>query len=106
MRVANPRFPLARPPPYNLGMHSLVGLLAVVVALLFGACASEEKEWMKLNTKYTVAEFRRDYAACTKGGRVDESCMQAKGWVAVSPGSVAKPGEVAVPGPPSGISVR
>jgi len=88
-------------------MHSLVALLAVVVALLFGACASDEKEWMKLGTKYTVAEFRRDYAACTKGGKVDESCMQGKGWVAVSPGAaVAKPSEPVVPGPPTGISNR
>ena len=88
-------------------MHSLVALLAVGVALLFGACASDEKEWMKLGSEYTVAEFRRDYAACSKGGSLDEGCMQGKGWVGVSPGaSVAKPGGPNVPGPPTGITIR
>lgn len=88
-------------------MHKLVGLLAVGVALLFGACASDEKEWMKIDAKYTVAEFRRDYTACSKGGSLDESCMRGKGWVAVSPGAaVAKPGEPNIPGPPTGITNR
>ena len=85
--------------PYNLGMHSLVALITVGVALLLGACASEEKEWMKVDTKYTVAEFRRDYAACSKGGQLDEPCMRGKGWVAVSPGAgIAKPTEPQRPG--------
>ena len=92
---------MTHPRPYNLGMQTLVALIAVSVALLFGACASDEKEWMKVDTKYTVAEFRRDYAACSKGAKLDEHCMQSKGWVAVSPGaSVAKPVAPATPGPP------
>jgi len=97
----------ARWRPYNLDMHRLVALIAVGVAMLFGACASEEKEWMKVDAKYTVAEFRRDYSACSKGGRLDEGCMRNKGWVAVSSGgTVAKPTESNVPGPPTGITNR
>jgi hypothetical protein len=101
------RFPVTYPRPYNLGMQTLVALIAVSVALLFGACASDEKEWMKVDTKYTVAEFRRDYAACSKGVKLDENCMQSKGWVGVSPGaSVGKAVAPATPGPPTGITNR
>jgi hypothetical protein len=63
---------------------------------------------MKVDSKYTVAEFRRDYAACSKGGKLDERCMQSRGWVAVSQGvSVEKtPVAPATPGPPTGITTR
>ena len=88
-------------------MRTRVALIVVGLGLLLAACASEEKEWMKVDANYTVAEFRRDYAACSKGGRVDESCMESKGWVAVSSGrGPAKAVEPAVPGPPTGISNR
>jgi hypothetical protein len=88
-------------------MQALAVLIAVSVALAAGGCASEEKEWMKLDQKYTVAEFRRDYSACSKGGTLDEQCMRAKGWVAVSPGGLAeKTVEPARPGPPTGITNR
>jgi hypothetical protein len=87
-------------------MSILVALMTVGAALLLGACASQEKEWMKVDRQYTVADFRRDYAACSKGALVDENCMRAKGWVAVSPGSVPKPVESTTPGPPTGITVR
>src|SRR5262245_54865762 len=92
--------------PYNLGMHIFVALMAVGAALLLGGCASEEKEWMKVDVQYTMADFKRDYTACSRGARVDENCMRSKGWVAVSPGTVAKPAEPGVPGPPTGITVR
>jgi hypothetical protein len=88
-------------------MHALLALIAAGVALALGGCASEEKEWMKLDQKYTVAEFRRDYAACSPGGNLDESCMRKRGWVAVSPGTgPAKDLEPARPGPPTGITNR
>ena len=88
-------------------MQTLIVLIAVSVALLFG-CASDEKEWMKVYTKYTVTEFRLDYAACSKGVKLDENCMQSKGWVAVSPGASVGKTTVApaTPGPPSGITTR
>lgn len=82
-------------------MPALVFALIVSVALALGGCASQEKEWMKLDQRYTVAEFRRDYAACSESGDLDEHCMKGKGWVAVSPGTpIEKPAEPAHPGPP------
>jgi len=88
-------------------MHRLIALIAVGVALLSAACASEEKEWMKIDAQYTTAEFRRDYAACSRGGKVDEECMRSKGWVGVIPGaSVAKPTAPNVPGPAGTITNR
>jgi hypothetical protein len=87
-------------------MQALMVLL-VGVALALGACASQEKEWMKVDEKYTVAEFRRDYAACSKGTSVNEDCMRSKGWVAVSPGGkVEKTVEPQRPGPPTGVTNR
>jgi hypothetical protein len=38
-----------------------------------------------VNQSYTTAEFQRDYAACSKGGALDEACLRAKGWVDVKP---------------------
>src|SRR5262245_44158880 len=91
--------------PYTLGMRIQTALIAVSVALALGACASDEnKEWMKVDQRYTVAEFRRDYAACSRGATLDDACMRSKGWVAVSPGSGGpKSAEPARPGPPTGI---
>ena len=63
-----------------------LGLLLVTVA----ACDSTEKEWMKVNQRYTTEEFRRDYAACSKGSRLDETCMRARGWVDVNAGKEQK----------------
>jgi hypothetical protein len=88
-------------------MQALAVLIAVSVALAAGGCASQEKQWMKLDQKYTVAEFRRDYSTCSKAGTLDEQCMRGKGWVAVSPGAPAgKTVEPARPGPPTGITNR
>jgi hypothetical protein len=78
-------------------------LIAIALTLAVCGCASEEKEWMKVDQKYTNAEFQRDYAACSRGTTLDENCMRGKGWVAVSPGKVEKAVEVQRPGPPSGI---
>jgi hypothetical protein len=57
-------------------------LLAVVAAT---ACSSEpDRQWMKAGP-YTVEEFQRDTAACTKKGNLDAECMQSRGWIAVQP---------------------
>ncbi len=54
--------------------------------LTLAACSTEpERQWMKLDQKYTTAEFRRDLTACSKSGTVDDECMKTKGWVAVTP---------------------
>lgn len=55
------------------------------LSLVLAACAEQqEREWMKVNQRYTTEEFRRDVQACTQGGRLDEACMRDRGWVAVS----------------------
>lgn len=57
--------------------------------LALAGCA-QEKEWMKVGQPYTTEEFRRDYAECSRGGSLDESCMRSRGWISVSPGRVEK----------------
>jgi hypothetical protein len=83
----------------------IVASVALGLAVLLGAaaCSDRPKEWLKVNEKYTTAEFRRDYAECTRGGKLDEECMKARGWVAVSPGKEVKPVEpTRIPGQPRG----
>lgn len=66
-------------------MRSTGASIVVALALVLAACASsDEREWMKVNQKYTTEEFRRDYAECSRGGRLDTACMRGRGWVDVS----------------------
>lgn len=62
----------------------------LLLAAALGACAGPEREWMKVGEKYTAAEFQRDYAACSRGAKLDEACMRARGWVDVMPGKAEK----------------
>lgn len=39
---------------------------------------------MKVNERYTVQEFRRDHAECTRDKKLDEECMRRRGWVDLS----------------------
>lgn len=65
--------------------------ILLVGALAGGACSSgRDVEWMKVNQKYTTAEFRRDYAECEKSGNLD-GCMESRGWVSVTAPKTAKP---------------
>jgi len=67
------------------------GLLALLVVLpALGGCVTDEREWMKLNERYTTEEFRRDREACSKSGKLDDVCMRSRGWVAVNPGTKAE----------------
>lgn len=60
-------------------------LLVAVIVLPLTACASgAEKQWYKPGDKYTVAEFQRDQAACTKDKVLDEDCLKGRGWIAIS----------------------
>jgi hypothetical protein len=60
------------------------------VALALAACSADvDRHWMKVNEKYTTAEFRRDHAECSKSGKLDEACMRSRGWVDVT-GAKAK----------------
>jgi hypothetical protein len=60
-------------------------VLAGALAGSIAGCAESNREWMKVNDRYTVEEFRRDHADCSKGGRLDDGCMRSRGWVDVSP---------------------
>ena len=72
-------------------MRWKIGTLGVLIALGLAGCAAEQRQWMKLNEKYTVQDFRRDMDACTTTGKLDEACMRAKGWVDVGPTKGEKP---------------
>jgi hypothetical protein len=72
-------------------MRRNIGLMVVLLVLGLGGCVSEERQWMKLNEKYTVQDFRRDTDACTQSGKLDEGCLRAKGWVDVGPTKGEKP---------------
>ena len=58
--------------------------LLLVAALSLVACGGQEKQWYKANQSYTVAEFQRDQAACTKDRVMDEECLKQRGWIAIS----------------------
>ena len=80
-------------------------LLALSIGAL-AACASssEDREWMKINEKYTGEDFRRDVAACSKAGKLDDGCMRARGWVDVANQKIEKAPESTKPSytpPPS-----
>jgi hypothetical protein len=64
--------------------------IAACTALLAACSTPTEREWMKVSERYTVADFRRDYAECSRGGTLDESCMRNRGWVPVSAGKAEK----------------
>jgi hypothetical protein len=57
----------------------------LLLALATCACGSDTREWMKLDSTYTTAEFRRDLEGCMVKGKLDDDCMKARGWVAVTP---------------------
>ena len=64
-------------------------LLALVVSAT--GCATNETQWYKPGENYTVAEFQRDHAACTKKGELDTACMKQRGWVSLSGDVPPKP---------------
>ena len=59
-------------------------VLIGALGLALGACARDDRQWMKVNTPYTVEEFRRDHAECTRKGKLDDACMRSRGWVDMS----------------------
>ena len=68
-------------------MSAVNRLTPVLLAVAIGASAcslAPDKQWLKPGQTYTVAEFRRDEAACTKDRKLDEDCMRQRGWVALS----------------------
>ncbi len=65
-------------------VNSILSGLGLAV-ILAGCGGFDEREWMKVDQKYTTEEFRRDYRECSKGGTLDDECMKSRGWVAVTP---------------------
>ena len=64
-------------------------LVCVGLAVAFTACGGlEDRQWMKVDQKYTTEEFRRDYRECSKDGKLDDECMKSRGWVTVTPGKI------------------
>jgi hypothetical protein len=67
-------------------------LLPVTLALVIAGCgSSDDRQWLKVDQKYTTDEFRRDHAACMRNGKLDDACMRSRGWVAVNPGKSSEP---------------
>lgn len=58
-------------------------MLGIVLGM--AACGpADDRQWMKINEKYTTAEFQRDYTECSAKKDLDEDCMRSRGWVEVS----------------------
>jgi len=68
-------------------MRWITGPILGVAMLLAAGCATDERQWLKLDEKYTTEDFRRDHTLCSKSGRLDDGCMRSRGWVVVNPGS-------------------
>lgn len=73
--------------------------LLIIVSLLV-ACSSlePEKQWYKPGQSYTVSEFERDRAACTKDRVLDEGCLKARGWASLSGDEYKPPTRPITPG--------
>ena len=66
-------------------------LMFVIGALVACGTATDDREWMKVNEKYTGEDFSRDVKACSTSGKLDDTCMRGRGWVAVSRGKPDTP---------------
>lgn len=85
-------------------MRRIISHLCVLAALgvLAGCASSDERQWLKLNGKYTKEEFQRDHKECTKSGKLDDACMRSRGWVAVNPLGKPETPQVREVRPPAG----
>jgi hypothetical protein len=80
--------------------------MSIVFAAALAGCAVD-KQWMKVSEPYTTAEFRRDYAECSKkSGDLDESCMRARGWVEMKPSKGDRAADAPPPPPPPSQTPR
>ena len=69
----------------------LIFVLLALAVLAAGCGGISETQWYKPGENYTVAEFQRDHAACTKKGELDTACMKQRGWVSLSGDVPPKP---------------
>ena len=66
-------------------MRTPVRLALAGIVLGATACGGiDDRQWMKINQRYTTAEFQQDVAACSPKRTLDEECMKNRGWVDVS----------------------
>lgn len=65
--------------------------LRVVAVALAGRSATDEREWMKVNQRYTKEEFQRDYKECSRSGNLNEPCMRQRGRLPVNPSKSEAP---------------
>jgi hypothetical protein len=59
----------------------------VVIGIVLGTAACshiDDRQWMKIDQRYTTAEFQKDFADCSPKTTLDEDCMKARGWVEVN----------------------
>jgi hypothetical protein len=69
-------------------MRGYRAIAALLLALpVLAGCVTDERQWMKLNERYTIEDFQRDAQTCSKSGQLDDVCMRDRGWVAVNPGT-------------------
>lgn len=66
-------------------MTALALFVILVLAGLWGCAREPERQWMKIGKPYSMAEFERDKAECTREKKLDFDCMRARGWLDVSP---------------------
>ncbi|MBI4608928.1 MAG: hypothetical protein HY726_07970 [Candidatus Rokubacteria bacterium] len=68
------------------GVAGVVVLGGLVFVASWGCSRAPERQWQKMGDRpYTMAEFQRDRAECTRGKQLDFDCMRSRGWVDVSP---------------------
>jgi hypothetical protein len=79
----------------------------LLLAAAFAGCGAVDKQWMKVSEPYTTAEFRRDYAECSKkSGDLDEDCMRARGWVEMKQSKGDRAADAPPPPPPPSQTPR
>lgn len=64
-------------------MRPIPVLVGIALGLHAWGCGLDDRQWMKVGEKYTTAEFRRDYAECSRRGKLDEACLRSRGWIDV-----------------------
>jgi hypothetical protein len=68
-----------------------ISALLVLVLAAAGCGGTAETQWYKPGENYTVAEFQKDHAACSKKGQLDPGCMKERGWISLSGDVPPKP---------------
>jgi hypothetical protein len=60
-------------------------LLGLGALSLTGCSAHDEREWMKVDRRYSNEDLQRDYRDCSRRGDLDDACMRQRGWIPMSP---------------------